>query len=317
MSGTNDRNQRTPAATAAPAMQPTASYFAVAGAALALALTLLDPDSSAGLGFAPRLFYWLTHVGAALVLLVSLQKLLRPRKPQLAPGAVWRVGLVGLLGAAAFLPFAGLLEGLFFGEPASGFAEEAAEVLPQVLVFWALLNLPFLLQLGRPDASSSDAPIASTLVEAPAPSNESERQPHEPETTQPAESPPSEEAGTQHSTPALLDSLPTQLGDRLVAISTELHYLRIYTDRGNALVLGSLGKLESSGELPTGLRIHRSHWVATQAVRRLAKRDGTLVCVLDNELELPVSRRRARAAREAFEGVEVGSLERPERPRPR
>ena len=70
-------------AASAPAVQPTASYFAAAGCALALALALLDPDSSAGLGFAPRLAYWLTHVGGALVLLVALQRLLIPATPQL------------------------------------------------------------------------------------------------------------------------------------------------------------------------------------------------------------------------------------------
>ncbi|MEM1249352.1 MAG: LytTR family DNA-binding domain-containing protein [Acidobacteriota bacterium] len=282
-------------------MQPTAPYFAVAGCALALALTLLDPDSSSGLGFAPRLVYWLAHVGGALTLLVALQRLLRPRAPQVTARAAGRIVLAGLLGSAIFLPVARLLESFFFDAPASGILEEAVEVVPQVLAFWLLLNLPFLLRLGRPverpQSQASEGQVSPSGESAPGDGSD-----------------PLAKAAASSTLEAL--NLPPQLGDRIVAISTELHYLRVYTALGNALVLGSLSQLEASGDLPDGLRIHRSHWVATQTVRRLVKREGVLVCLLENGLELPISRRRAKAAREAFEGVALGTLERPERPRP-
>lgn len=194
----------------APSVQPTASYFAVAGVALALALALLDPDSSSGLGFAVRLTYWLGHVGGALLLLTGLQRLLRPKTPQRAAGAALRVALVGVLGAVAFLPVAGVLEGFFFAQPASRLVEEAVEVVPQVFLFWMLLNLPFLRRLGRADSSQG----ARDGNEPPA---------------EPGGAPAMRDEGA--ALVAALD-LPPQLGHRLVAISSELHYLRTYTIEG-------------------------------------------------------------------------------------
>lgn len=76
----------------------------------------------------------------------------------------------------------------------------------------------------------------------------------------------------------------------ILALSAEDHYLRVHTDRGQALILMSLSQaIDALGE-EAGLRIHRSHWVARNAVIDSARKDGGLAVTLANGLTLPASR---------------------------
>lgn len=91
---------------------------------------------------------------------------------------------------------------------------------------------------------------------------------------------------------SLLDRLPLAIGRQLLSITSDLHYLQVVTRRGRATVLGSLAEVEA--ELGArGLRIHRSHWVALDAVRRLRRSAQGWRCELHDGRSLPVSRRRA------------------------
>jgi DNA-binding LytR/AlgR family response regulator len=95
----------------------------------------------------------------------------------------------------------------------------------------------------------------------------------------------------------LLDRLPLAIGRQLVSISADLHYLQVVTRRGRATVLGSLAEVESElGQ--RGLRIHRSHWVALDAIRRLHRNAQGWRCELQDGRSLPVSRRRAAEIKE-------------------
>ncbi len=76
----------------------------------------------------------------------------------------------------------------------------------------------------------------------------------------------------------------------ILALTAEDHYLRVHTDRGQALILMSLSQaVEALGE-DAGLRIHRSHWVARDAVVDSQRKDGGLEVRLANGLALPASR---------------------------
>lgn len=95
----------------------------------------------------------------------------------------------------------------------------------------------------------------------------------------------------------LLDRLPLAIGRQLLSISSDLHYLQVVTRRGRATVLGSLAEAEA--ELGhRGLRIHRSHWVALDAIRRLHRNAQGWRCELHDGRWLPVSRRRAAEIKE-------------------
>ncbi|MFH6781739.1 MULTISPECIES: LytTR family DNA-binding domain-containing protein [Methylobacterium] len=97
----------------------------------------------------------------------------------------------------------------------------------------------------------------------------------------------------------LLDRLPPQLGRDVVALQMEDHYVRVHTRAGSALVLMPLRQAVRALEPLPGLIVHRSWWVAREAVTG-CRRDGrNLRLVLANGLVVPVARARLAAAREA------------------
>lgn len=94
--------------------------------------------------------------------------------------------------------------------------------------------------------------------------------------------------------------LPPKLrGATIRAVQSEDHYLRVHTDRGSDLILMRLTDALVELEGLEGAQTHRSWWVAREAVRDVRRRDGRATLILDGGLEAPVSRRYARALREA------------------
>ena len=97
-----------------------------------------------------------------------------------------------------------------------------------------------------------------------------------------------------------LDRLPPKLrGAAIRAVESEDHYLRIHTDRGSDLILMRLSDALAELEGLEGAQTHRSWWVARNAVRAVSRGEGRATLTLDGGVEAPVSRRYARALREA------------------
>jgi hypothetical protein len=96
------------------------------------------------------------------------------------------------------------------------------------------------------------------------------------------------------------DRLPMKLrGAAIRAVQAEDHYLRIHTDRGSDLILMRLADALEELQGLEGAQTHRSWWVAREAVRDVARGDGRATLSLDGGLTVPVSRRYAKALREA------------------
>jgi hypothetical protein len=91
-------------------------------------------------------------------------------------------------------------------------------------------------------------------------------------------------------TGSCLARLPPALGTDLIAARAELQYVRVYTTRGEALILGALKDIAAHG--PAGQLVHRSWWVANDHVQALRRRAARCMLTLSNGLEVPVSRRR-------------------------
>jgi hypothetical protein len=90
--------------------------------------------------------------------------------------------------------------------------------------------------------------------------------------------------------PRILRRLPPRLGQDLLCLSMEDHYVRLHTVQGSTLVLMSLSQaMEEVGGLE-GLQVHRSWWVARRAVEGVIE-DGRQVRLrLKGGIEAPVSR---------------------------
>ncbi|KKB08005.1 LytTR family DNA-binding domain-containing protein [Devosia chinhatensis] len=99
--------------------------------------------------------------------------------------------------------------------------------------------------------------------------------------------------------PALLDRLPLPQRGRLLHIAVSDHYVDVTTDRGTTLVLMRLSDAIRETAPIRGLQVHRSHWVALDAVRRGRRIGGKPVLELETGVLVPVSRTFLPAVRDA------------------
>jgi DNA-binding LytR/AlgR family response regulator len=100
--------------------------------------------------------------------------------------------------------------------------------------------------------------------------------------------------------PKFIERLPPRLRRaRLIAVQAEDHYLRVHTDHGSDLILMRLSDALEELEGLEGAQTHRSWWVAKDAVQDASRGDGRATLTLDGDVSAPVSRRYAKALREA------------------
>jgi DNA-binding LytR/AlgR family response regulator len=100
--------------------------------------------------------------------------------------------------------------------------------------------------------------------------------------------------------PRFLDRLPARLrGAELHAVQAEDHYLRLHTSRGQDIILMRLADALAELEGLEGAQVHRSWWVARDAVARAERGNGRASLTLRSGAVAPVSRTYARALREA------------------
>jgi hypothetical protein len=112
---------------------------------------------------------------------------------------------------------------------------------------------------------------------------------------------PSGKASAASSANPLAARLPPHLREaRIDTIAAQDHYLEVRTPRGAALVHMTMHEAETLMEAEPGLRVHRSHWVRLGAIEQQVRRNGEQALLLQGGAEVPVSRRRAKALREAL-----------------
>lgn len=257
-------------------------YLIACGTILAIGLTLSEPAASDGLGPLARLVFWLSHVASTLLLFefaqIQLGRIaLFARLPPLL-----QIMSVGVVGAVLFAVFnLLLLDRIAFleGDPTdrepisiAGLIEELRDSGAASVLFWVLLNSPRLIIIARQkDTEVADQPPAPEV--APVPSD-------------------ADASPTKADRPLLdlLSRLPQRIGTDIVAVSAELHYLRVYTHSGQALILMSFGRAVEALAVIPGQRIHRSHWVALAHVASVDSDGDRVICRLKTGLELPVSR---------------------------
>ncbi len=85
----------------------------------------------------------------------------------------------------------------------------------------------------------------------------------------------------------------------IYALQAEDHYVRVHTDRGEALILARLRDAEAAFQGQAGAKPHRSWLVLKNGVDAVSRRDGKLWVALKSGAEAPVSRAGARNLREA------------------
>ncbi len=105
---------------------------------------------------------------------------------------------------------------------------------------------------------------------------------------------------------ALLSRLPNRLGEEIVALEAEDHYLRVHTALGSDLVLMRLSDAIAAIGPDLGLQVHRSWWVAQDAIREIVRSEQRTQLRLRNGLLVPVGRTYSAAVRSRAARLAVG-----------
>ena len=258
----------------------------VLGTVLVLLFVLMKPEATSGYTVPERLLFWSAHVGLGLLSILFASKMIRPRLVRNTPPWL-TILLTGLIGAAMLAPVYLLLEQLapprladepddwldFFAMrgPAQSVIAEFIEVTPVFLATWFAVNLPLLVVRpeleegpsgggGGPCGAGSDIPTSRQSSEG-------------------------EEAAD-----SFYSRLPRAIGRDIILVSSDMHYLHVYTTLGKCMILGTIrDAAEQLGD--KGLLSHRSHWVAHKHVSQLARHGRSWECVMSNGERVPVSRR--------------------------
>ncbi|MCT4656395.1 MAG: LytTR family transcriptional regulator [Cohaesibacter sp.] len=96
--------------------------------------------------------------------------------------------------------------------------------------------------------------------------------------------------GTTNTHHPFFDRLPKHLGRDLISLSSQDHYLEVRTKHGKELILMRLGDAVKELSDYDGAQIHRSHWVADQAVDGIITEDSRQFAILTTGERLPISR---------------------------
>lgn len=90
--------------------------------------------------------------------------------------------------------------------------------------------------------------------------------------------------------PLFLRNLDPALGTELISVSTQDHYLDVVTAAGETRILKRMSDALAELDGFPGMQIHRSHWVALDAIERVEREGRKCQVVLKNGRTLPVSR---------------------------
>lgn len=229
-------------------------YFFTVAAVLGLLFAMMVPAQT---GFAMHVLQWQLQAHIPMALLVASHCLLGRWAwfAKLNPFAA--LALSGTLGAAAFAPIAQLLDMLFVGDALDGrsfvmvCAREFTGMAPPVVVSWLAMNVPWLLGYRLVGEQ-----VISECAQEPVV--------HVPEA----------EVGQNNlgqavvsdtpvlTAPAFVGLLPVMIRGPVVMLKAELHYLKVVTEKGEALILYSLKDAITELGPTLGIQTHRSYWVA-------------------------------------------------------
>ncbi len=98
------------------------------------------------------------------------------------------------------------------------------------------------------------------------------------------------QAGEPAAPAPFLSRLPARLGEELLHLRMQDHYVEASTTRGTELILLRFRDALREVDGLDGMQVHRSHWVARAAVTRPVRRSGRIILELVNGVEVPVSR---------------------------
>lgn len=256
-------------------IKPTRYFFTVAFVlGVLFALTSNDNSTAPILSF----LQWQLQTLVPITLLIGTHMVLlkSPRFISLNP---WLALLIsGLLGSTLFAPFSMLIEHWLELEVSQKnfFADllnEWINVVLPVTLSWLAMNSPWVLgyRIEKSDKQRLD------------------------DKTDAVSSPQLE----------FMSQVPVEKTARLLFLKAELHYLQVVTEKGSSLILYNLSDAISELSAEAGLSVHRSYWVAYDAIKTFTRRGRQGMLELQNGDSVPVSRSKLKSVGELLTAREI------------
>lgn len=227
------------------------------------------------LALAPRFAYWFAMALATFLAgYLSIGLLLHLLLGDVGIKPI-RIALAGLTAGLPVTAVVVLLNRAIFEDPATATGDILTLYVNCSLIAAAITVLFGLVDSSQPTPQTTGA-ASPTVPPSPVAAPDE----------QPAALPPS----LAKVRPKLLDRLPAHLRGGVTYLSMQDHYVDVHTEKGSTLVLMRLADAIAETEGVPGLRIHRSHWVALDAVAGSLRKDGRLFVRMTDDALLPVSR---------------------------
>lgn len=180
----------------------------------------------------------------------------------------------GVIGASLFTPVASLIDLVI--EPSLSapsildeLVNEWLGMMPPVVICWLALNWPF--QLGYRLQKLNDKPNQA------------------------------QEKVEELNLPKFMTLLPHNKRGKLLFLKSELHYIQVCTDKSSTLILYSLS--DAIDEIPEsyGLQVHRSYWVAYDAIQEVIAKGRQGELGLIDGSKIPISRSKFSSVKKQLE----------------
>jgi len=229
--------------------------LALVGGCLAL---VLEPDHTSGLPIFSAFGLWSTHILFAAALFLA---------------GFWALQRLGVIDPVAAIASALFLPALF--APVSlmldyGFGKPDEELASAESVFTIYLSEV----VAVAPVALTVALVVAFILHRDAPHHEDR---------------------TERASPSLksmIDAVPSSLGNDIIRVHAQDHYVEVVTTQGSAFLTEQFGDCVEKLEQLDGIQCHRSHWVSLAHVKDVVRSGSSYICTLSNGDEVPVSRRR-------------------------
>jgi hypothetical protein len=259
----------------------TKKYFFWFSVILIFLFTFLEPAGTSEASFFERLLIWTLQISILVPCLIAFHIALQQSTIFDRLNDWLKIIFSGVLGCVFFLPFALGIDYVMglddwsqiqtWTQAKDIFFEEIGGIFALVLVTWAGMNAPRILQLNF-----LNIPLSQPIETIPPDVTIGEAK----DATPPSES-------------EFISKFSKLIGVDIIYMMSELHYVRVVTSKGETLVLHNLK--DAIAELPSeysGIQTHRSYWAASSHIISLKEKNGQTSLILSRDKIIPVSRRK-------------------------
>lgn len=237
-------------------LSPIALFAFIAAGTLT---TLAGPFGTyLSMGLIERAVYWYTLIGASIIVAMPIRRYV---DILLSDHGFWlRASCTTVLFTLIFTPFLIGMNWLLLGIQITDFMPIWKIYLIVVSVPLTVNPLVFIvLKIQREDVSPAGSATLPTAL-------------------------------TEPERPRIFERLPERLGDDLLRLSVQDHFVCVHLAEGSEKLRMRFSDAISEVDGVPGLRVHRSHWVAENAVAGHEFEGGKLILTLRDGAKTPVSR---------------------------